>query len=155
MTTSTRKGDPRPVYCAVDLVIRKGEKVLFVVRKYPPFEGMLALPGGFVEPDETIEAAAARELEEETGVKPRDLRLVKVSSAPNRDPRGRVISAAFFAEVPSRTRAIAGDDARQTVWLTPEVALRKGLAFDHAEILNAALYGGADESVTPAFRYGY
>jgi 8-oxo-dGTP diphosphatase len=131
----------RTVLFAVDLVIVRGQKILFVVRKYPPFEGMLALPGGFVEVDETAEAAAIRELEEETGVvlPESELAFVKLSSETKRDPRGRVISAAYMAKVPSRTRAVAADDAREVVWLTPEQAFRRGLAFDHEDILTAAL----------------
>lgn len=122
---------------AVDLIIDRQGEVLFVRRKYPPFEGMLALPGGFVEEDETVEAAAIRELREETGVTVElsDLALVGVYSALGRDPRGRVVSVAFQCFVPPTTTAVAGDDAAAAEWHPRYWAFDVGLAFDHARIL--------------------
>ena len=124
---------------AVDLVIRRGDEFLFVVRKYEPFAGYLALPGGFVEEDESVEDAAIRELAEETDlhVTPDRLTMIGVFSKPDRDPRGRVVSVAYAAKVHPNATAVAGDDAKQTVWLSWEEAIIKPLAFDHREILNA------------------
>lgn len=132
---------PTPQLIAVDLVIqrKKNEKILFIRRKNEPFQGKLALPGGFVDPDETTEAAARRELLEETGVKVQKLQFIGVSSEPDRDPRSRVISLAYYASVPERTKATAGDDAADAVWLTAEDAVKQGLAFDHEEILMGTL----------------
>jgi 8-oxo-dGTP diphosphatase len=126
---------------ATDLVICRGRKILFIRRLHAPFEGKLALPGGFLEQGETVEAGAVRELEEETSLRLPEtaLRLVGVFSAIDRDPRQRVISIAYRCDVPSRTKARAGDDAADAVWLTREEALKIGLAFDHADILAAAL----------------
>jgi len=122
---------------AVDLIIRRGNEFLFVARKFPPFEGKLALPGGFVEESETVEVAAARELKEETGVEvaPAALHMVGVYSDPKRDPRGRVVSIAFFCEVPMRTEAYAGDDAAQALWLAGPKIMLSDLAFDHDRIM--------------------
>jgi ADP-ribose pyrophosphatase YjhB (NUDIX family) len=82
----------------VDLVIRRGNE---------PFKGILALPGGFVDEDETVECAAVRELEEETSVRVTEdrLRLIGVFSRVDRDPRGRTITVAYFCEMPRGTRA--------------------------------------------------
>jgi 8-oxo-dGTP diphosphatase len=122
---------------AVDLVVRRNGEVLFIKRKYPPFEGMLALPGGFVEEDEAVEIAAIRELEEETNVvlSTQWLRLVGVFSAPRRDPRERVVSVAFACDVSALATARAGDDAAEALWLPVDKAIEMGLAFDHAQIL--------------------
>ncbi len=124
---------------ATDLVIRRGKTILFIRRRNEPFKGMLALPGGFVDDDETIERAAARELEEETSLRVAEdrLRLVGVFSRVDRDPRQRVISVAYCCEVPRGTRARAGDDAADAVWLSKEKAVKTGLAFDHAGIIDA------------------
>jgi 8-oxo-dGTP diphosphatase len=112
--------------------------VLFIKRKYPPFQGMLALPGGFVEEDETVEMAAIRELEEETDVtiSTQHLRLIGVFSRPNRDPRQRVVSIAYAVDVSERTTAMAGDDASEALWLPVDKAIEIGLAFDHLQILS-------------------
>jgi 8-oxo-dGTP diphosphatase len=125
---------------ATDIIVRRGKEILFIRRRNAPFRGMLALPGGFVEEDETVEQAAARELEEETAVRvPEDrLQLIGVFSRPDRDPRGRVISIAFQCDVPGEISARAGSDAAETVWLAGDDAIASGLAFDHAEILKAA-----------------
>lgn len=129
------------MHVAVDIIIQRGDQFLFIRRKSPPFEGELALPGGFVELNETVEDAACRELREETNVtvSPDKLRLVGVFSAPRRDPRSRVISIAFHAVVPPSTFAIAGDDAERTLWLSKDEiqSRRDELAFDHAAIMRA------------------
>lgn len=125
---------------AVDLVIRRGDDFLFVVRKYDPFKDQLALPGGFVEEDETVEDAARRELQEETGlfVSEPNMKMIGVFSKPDRDPRDRVVSVAYWASVPLSTVAIAADDAREVVWLPYDAAMKCDLAFDHRQILERA-----------------
>lgn len=124
---------------ATDLVICRGKKFLFIRRKNEPFKGMLALPGGFVEEHETVERAAVRELEEETGIRISEdgLRLIGVFSRIDRDPRQRVISVAYCGEAPIDTVVRAGSDATDAVWLTKKAAIEMGLAFDHAEILRS------------------
>lgn len=125
---------------AVDLAIRRGDEFLFVVRKYDPFKDCLALPGGFVEEDETVEDAAIRELAEETDLHVTENRLsmIGVFSKPDRDPRGRVVSVAFFAKVHPNATAVAADDAKETIWLSYREAMKRDLAFDHKKILERA-----------------
>jgi 8-oxo-dGTP diphosphatase len=124
---------------AADIVVRCGEKFLFIRRRNEPFKGMLVLPGGFVEEDETVEYAAVRELEEETSipVSKCDLRLIGVFSRIDRDPRGRVISIAFRCDLPQVIPGHAGSDASEIIWLPRDKAKASGLAFDHAEIVQA------------------
>lgn len=114
------------------VVFDKAGAVLLIRRGKPPFLGRYALPGGFVDIGETIEAACRRELIEETGVKAGRLRLVGVYSDPKRDPRGHTASAAFLA-LSSRGRGAAGDDAAAVEWVKDW--RRAKLAFDHARIL--------------------
>lgn len=125
---------------AVDIVVQRGQHFLFIRRKFPPFQGELALPGGFVEDNESCEAAAIRELAEETGIRVegKQLRLIGVFSKPKRDPRQRVISVAYHAVVPRGTEAQAGDDAASLVWVKKSDWLNEPLAFDHLWILEAA-----------------
>lgn len=113
-------------------------QVLLVRRGEPPFKGSWAIPGGFANRDESLEQAAARELEEETGLSGLYLEQLYTFGQPGRDPRGWVISVAYFALVPAKdVRLRAGDDAAEAAWHSayglPE------LAFDHAEILDYAL----------------
>ncbi len=128
----------------VDLIIKRSGDILFVTRKFPPFQGMFALPGGFVEDNETTLEAAVRELKEETGldVEPQHLRLVGTYSAPGRDPRGRVVTVAYACEVPANTEAVAGDDAAAAEWQPFLRALEMGIAFDHAQIIADAESAG-------------
>jgi len=142
MTDLSSDYKPTPALIATDLVlIRDDGKILFIRRKNEPFAGKLALPGGFVEPGQTIAQAAIRELKQETGVEvdQDDLICLGYFDAPDRDPRGRVISIAFgINDLDEATQAVAGDDAAEAVWLEPDEARKIGLAFDHAEILTVA-----------------
>ncbi|MFE1235597.1 NUDIX domain-containing protein [Streptomyces tendae] len=123
-----------------DVVCIKGGAVLLIERGWPPHKGRLALPGGHVDPGETSRAAAARELLEETGVHvdPWDMELIGVYDAPDRDPRGRYVTAAYLVTVDDTTSAHAGDDAAAVRWVPLEDA--RGLAFDHTDIVTTARY---------------
>ncbi|MDT8305084.1 MAG: NUDIX domain-containing protein [Anaerolineae bacterium] len=114
-------------------------QVLLVRRKNWPFAGMWAIPGGFVEMTESLEQAAARELAEETGVRDVYTEQLYTFGAPDRDPRTRVITVAYFALLPADAvpDPQAGSDAAETGWW-PVDALPE-LAFDHSEILDYAL----------------
>jgi len=113
-------------------------QVLLIKRGRPPFEGMWAIPGGFVDIVESLEEAALRELEEETGIRDVYLEQLYTFGAPDRDPRGRTITVAYFALVPAHTvRPRAGDDAAEARWWS--VYDLPSLAFDHADILAYAL----------------
>ena len=92
--------------------------VLLIERGEHPFKNQWALPGGFVRQGETVEIAARRELEEETGIKKADLRQLHVFSDPKRDPRGWVISSAFMALTESTQSLISTKDAKQAKWLS-------------------------------------
>lgn len=92
--------------------------VLVIERGWPPYAGCYALPGGLVDPNETFEQAARRELVEETGVvAPAQVVRVGVYDAPGRDPRGRVISVAYCATLPGLVTPTAGDDATAARWV--------------------------------------
>lgn len=112
-------------------------KVLLIRRGIDPFKGCWALPGGFVKPEETLEEAARRELEEETGLKDLYLEQLHTFGAIDRDPRERVISVAYFALVRDADHLPIGDtDAAEAAWHdTHDIP---ALAFDHPEILDAA-----------------
>jgi 8-oxo-dGTP diphosphatase len=112
-------------------------KVLLIQRAFPPFKGKWALPGGFVNLDETLEQAALREMEEETGV--RDVYLEQLYSFgdPKRDPRGRVITVAYFALISKDVSLHAGEEATHAEW--HPVDRVPDLAFDHAKILAYAI----------------
>ncbi|OGY63297.1 MAG: hypothetical protein A3B92_03485 [Candidatus Harrisonbacteria bacterium RIFCSPHIGHO2_02_FULL_42_16] len=112
-------------------------QMLLVKRKNPPFRGQWALPGGFLERKESLLAAARRELFEETGVRHLYLEQLYTFGDPGRDPRGRVVTVAYFALVPSPLSVSAGSDAREAKWW-PAGGLPK-LAFDHKRIIECAL----------------
>jgi ADP-ribose pyrophosphatase YjhB (NUDIX family) len=132
---------PRPAV-TVDLVILtiadNELKVLLVRRDLEPYRNRWALPGGFVGMDESLEAAAARELKEEVGVENVYLEQLYTFGEPKRDPRGRVISVAYFALVDAeRQPVVASSDAADAAWFSVSKAPR--LAFDHAEVLKYAI----------------
>jgi 8-oxo-dGTP diphosphatase len=108
--------------------------VLLIERKHPPYEGMWALPGGFLNMDETIEAAALRELQEETGITGVPLKQFHTFSKVDRDPRHRTITTVFIGYlIDTTSEPKAGDDAAKAEWF----ALEKlpPLAFDHGEVM--------------------
>jgi len=148
--TETQAASPRErLSVTVDVVvftILAGElKVLLVKRKYWPYAGMWAIPGGFVEIDEGLEEAAYRELCEETGVGGEGVYLEQLYTfgRPGRDPRMRVITVAYFALVSADKlhlpggRLRAADDAADVGWFGAYAP--PPLAFDHAEILSYAI----------------
>jgi len=112
-------------------------RVLLVKRRIPPFVGQFAIPGGFVHEDEDLDQAALRQLREETGVSDVYLEQLYSFGQPNRDPRGRVVTVAYFALVSAVRQIKAGSDAAEAAWY-PMNDLPP-LAFDHATILNYAL----------------
>ena len=132
---------PHMAVTADAVVLTRGAptKVLLIQRARPPFAGQWAIPGGFVDMDEPIAAAAARELAEETGVEGVALRFLGYFDAVARDPRGRTLSLAFLGTVTDEgaVPAKAADDAQALAW--HPVDRLPPLAFDHAEILAAAL----------------
>ena len=124
---------PKTPALTVDCVVLDRQQRLLVVRRgNPPFKGMYALPGGFVDIGETAEDACLRELLEETGVRAGKLQLVGVYSDPKRDPRGHTCSVAFLARI-QRASAKAGDDAAGVEWI--KNWSKADMAFDHARIL--------------------
>ena len=140
-------GDYPPVAVTVDVALfairRDDLHLLLIQRGIEPFAGAWALPGGFVQPDEGLDAAAARELDEETGVAEDSVYLEQLRSygSPGRDPRMRVITVAYWgacAEIPS---PMGGSDAAQAE-LVPVSEIEDGeieLAFDHGAIVSDAL----------------
>ncbi len=118
--------------------IRQEElKLLLIKRALPPYKNEWALPGGFIKLDESLEEGARRELEEETGVCGVYLEQLYTFGQPDRDPRERVITVAYYALVPSdKFEILAGSDAEGVSWFgmkeLPE------LAFDHQKILEMA-----------------
>ena len=126
---------------AVDIVIftiQSGAlKVLLIKRAAPPFEGQFAIPGGFVHEDESLEEAALRELREETGVSDVYLEQLYSFGDPDRDPRGRIITVAYFALISAGRSLQAGTDAAEANWWSMDRL--PPLAFDHRKILDYAL----------------
>jgi len=117
------------------VVIRRGH-LLLVQRGREPFRGRWALPGGFVEYGETVEAAVVREVREEAGLETRVIRLLGVYSHPERDPRGHTVSVVFLLEVVGGTLR-GGDDAARATWFSLDDLPQ--LAFDHDTIVRDAL----------------
>jgi 8-oxo-dGTP diphosphatase len=128
---------PKTPLLTVDCVVfdRVG-RLLLIQRANPPFRGRFALPGGFVDVGETVEEAALRELEEETGIAGRIIRLIGVYSDPKRDPRGHSVSCAFLVR-PSATKVKGGDDAASASFVDDWRGQK--LAFDHATIVADAV----------------
>ncbi len=117
---------------AADGLIVIDDKLVLIRRKFYPFEGKLALPGGMVEYDEKVEDAVRREMKEETGLDVEIVKLLGVYSEPGRDPRGHVVSTAFVLKrVGGELRS--GDDAKAIELV--DISDIPDLAFDHNEII--------------------
>lgn len=131
---------PRPAL-TVDIALfhRSGTRVevLLIKRAREPFKGLWALPGGFVDENESLEDAAARELLEETGLHRIHLDQIGAFGDPGRDPRGHTVSVVFAAAVDRRIDAHAADDASDAAWHSARRPPQ--LAFDHQKILRVAL----------------
>ena len=124
---------PETPLLAVDCVLfDEARRVLLIRRNNPPFQGQLALPGGFVDVGETVETACRRELREETALIPQGLQLLGVYSDPVRDPRDHVCSVVYAGQSPSHAPK-AGDDASMAEWIADW--RDQALAFDHKQIL--------------------
>ncbi len=131
---------PRPALTADVAVLRlEGiPEILLVERKDPPFEGMWALPGGFMEIDESLEVAARRELMEETGIKAGELIRYDSYDEPGRDPRGRTVTQVFvMIWKETMGEAVADSDANAVKWF--DLTRLPQLAFDHAKIIGDVL----------------
>jgi 8-oxo-dGTP diphosphatase len=119
------------------LVVSKanGGSVLLIERGNEPFKGCMAMPGGFLELDEELEAAALRELTEETGVVLSSLAQIETIGTVNRDPRGRVITVVYYAVIDDEIVPKAGDDAARASWIPLSELGQVKFAGDHARIV--------------------
>jgi len=114
-------------------------QVLLIRRDHEPFENCWALPGGFVDENESLEAAALRELEEETHISGIPLRQLGAFGDPGRDPRGHTITIVYGGMLPlkAKVNALPGDDARSLCWF--DVHRLPEMAFDHGKIISHCL----------------
>ncbi len=130
---------PRPAV-TVDIILFSNtfpRKVLLIKRLNDPFANYWALPGGFVDEQEDLHVAAARELNEETSIEGVSLTQFKTYGTPYRDPRGHTVSIIYWAEVREDIPFQAGDDASEAEWFCLDELPK--LAFDHAIILEEFL----------------
>ncbi|MFD0269596.1 NUDIX domain-containing protein [Streptomyces sp. NPDC127106] len=132
--------ETEPIHTGHVVALTLEGDVLLVEDSRPPFEGAWALPGGHVGAKEAPFVAAARELAEKTGVQVSvgSLHQIGVWDRDGRDPRGAYVTFAYMVIVPDGTKAVAGDDARTVRWW-PVKSLPANLAFDHADIICAAV----------------
>lgn len=138
MTLEKRIAVPLSVDCVIFGYAKNKLQIALIERKKAPFKGKWAIPGGFLEGNETVEEAALRELQEETGIKNVYLEQFHVFSDPDRDPRGRVITVAFFALISSEDlELVATEDAARAAWWSIDEL--PSLAFDHKSIFYKAL----------------
>ena len=124
---------PRPSVTVDCILVSKNNSVLLIQRGSEPFKDKWAIPGGFIEMNESLETSCHRELEEETGIKVFKLTQFKTYGAVDRDPRGRTISVVFYSFMDEEAVARAGDDATNAKWF--QLDKLPELAFDHQQII--------------------
>lgn len=133
---------------AIFTVVEDSLRILLIERKNPPHQGAWALPGGFVDIDESLKHAAWRELREETGINAAYLEQFYTFGHPRRDPRERVITVAYLALLPPDKLTVeAGSDAERADWF--DVRDLPELAFDHPKIIARALHTLAGRIADP------
>lgn len=129
------------IFVTVDVTlfrkINNAYQLLLIQRLNDPFKDYWALPGGFVDENEDLEAAAKRELFEETDMQLFQVKQIKAYGNPNRDPRSHTISVAFMGEIDGLAEAKAKDDAKAVKWFSIDEL--PALAFDHSEIIRDAI----------------
>ena len=132
---------PRAAVTADIIIFDKNkEKILLIERGGEPFIGMWALPGGFMDMNETIEQTAFRELEEETNLTGIELNQLHTFTAIGRDPRHRTVTTVFYGFIEDNAQtAIAGDDAAKAQWFN--IYDLPNLAFDHREVIDFFIDG--------------
>ena len=118
---------------AVDALTVKDKKILLIKRRFAPFKGFWALPGGLVEKNETIKQALIREAKEETGLDIIPVRLVGIYDEPERDPRG-IVSVAFLCK-PKNAKTKPGEEVLDVKFFPLEEAVKMRLAFDHNKMI--------------------
>jgi len=118
----------------VDIIIEKGKKVILIKRDAEPCRGKLAIPGGKVEKEETVEDAAAREAKEETSLDVKLKEILGVYSSPGRHPWFPTVATVFIAE-PVNENLKASSDAAEAKWIDIDKIDMKNLAFDHIKII--------------------
>lgn len=132
---------PRPAVTVDIVVLKKTQssfQLLLIERKYEPFKGQWALPGGFVDINEEIEDASYRELQEETSISDINIKQFQTFGKVGRDPRGRTISIVYYGLLKNDNQEIkAGDDAKNLNWF--DIRDLPLLAFDHKEIIEEFL----------------
>ena len=138
---------PRPAVTADCIVMTRDDdpKVLLIERGREPFKGCWAFPGGFMNMDETTKQCAIRELEEETGLKVKDIQQLGAYSKVDRDPRGRTITVAYLAFVDKPLPVKGQDDAAKAQWFS--IKNLPKLAFDHEEIMKDAILTGITDKI--------
>ncbi|MFX1281304.1 MAG: NUDIX domain-containing protein [Promethearchaeota archaeon] len=121
------------------VILLKNNNLVLIRRKNPPFKGELALPGGFVDVGETVEAACIREAKEETNINIKIIKLIGVFSNPNRDPRGHNVTIGFLCEpLTENEEPKALDDAAALEIIPLSKISSLILAFDHKEIIESS-----------------
>jgi len=132
---------PKKILVAVDPVVftirHEALHVLLIKRRWPPYKGTYALPGGFVKEQEDLDVSVKRELSEETGVKDIFMKRANLYDAVKRDPRGRVIAVSFLALIRGDQRLKARTDAVEAKWYPVDDVPK--LAFEHDQIIKDAL----------------
>lgn len=128
------------ILMVADIVVHTDTEVLMIKRKNNPYAGHWALPGGFIDPGETPDQAAIRELAEEAGLHVDHATFIGEFREPGRDPRmEHTWSWAYSVHIPNKEATTAGDDASATAWIPISKLSQLPLAFDHATILKKAL----------------